>query len=75
MRSVNFVQDMFARPFIASSRVGHRGYATKIGVIGSGQMGTGIAKVAITAAKLPVVIMDRDPKALERAEKFIGVLY
>lgn len=62
---------MFVRS-LAVARSGNRSYATKVGVIGSGQMGTGIAKVAITQAKLPVLLMDKDAKALEKAHKFIG---
>ncbi len=37
------------------------------GVIGAGQMGTGIAIVASTVAKLPVVIYDSNDIALKKA--------
>jgi 3-hydroxyacyl-CoA dehydrogenase len=38
------------------------------GVIGAGQMGTGIAIVASTVAKLPVVIYDSNDIALKKSE-------
>jgi 3-hydroxybutyryl-CoA dehydrogenase len=41
------------------------------GVVGSGQMGTGIAIVANRVAKLPVVIYDSNEQALEKSDKFI----
>ncbi len=42
-----------------------------IGVIGSGQMGNGIAQVAATFAGLDVVVHDMSAEALERASKSI----
>jgi len=45
-----------------------------VGVLGSGQMGTGIAKVLITTAKVPVLMMDKDPVMLDRAHKMIEKL-
>lgn len=49
------------------------GFATvkSFGVVGSGQMGTGIAIVANRIAKLPVVIYDSSELALQRSDKFI----
>lgn len=41
------------------------------GVVGSGQMGTGIAIVANRVAKLPVVIYDSNEQSLQKSEKFI----
>jgi 3-hydroxybutyryl-CoA dehydrogenase len=38
------------------------------GVIGAGQMGTGIAIVAATVAKIPVVIYDSNDVALKKSE-------
>jgi len=37
------------------------------GVVGSGQMGTGIAIVANKVAKLPVVIYDSNPTSLKKS--------
>lgn len=41
------------------------------GVIGAGQMGTGIAIVAGTVAKIPVVIYDSNDIALKKSEEFV----
>lgn len=38
------------------------------GVIGAGQMGTGIALVAGTVAKIPVVIYDSNDISLKKSE-------
>ncbi|CAB4384155.1 unnamed protein product [Rhizophagus irregularis] len=43
----------------------------QIGVIGAGQMGTGIAYVAANVAKLPVKIFDLDPRKADKAFSFI----
>ena len=37
------------------------------GVVGSGQMGTGIAIVANKVAKLPVVLFDSNEQALQKS--------
>lgn len=42
------------------------------GVVGSGQMGTGIAIVANKVAKLPVTIYDSNPISLQKSKKFIA---
>jgi len=47
----------------------------KIGIVGAGQMGTGIAKVAITQAKLPVLLMDSNPQQTDRAVHLIDSLF
>ncbi|KAG9439206.1 hypothetical protein H6P81_019371 [Aristolochia fimbriata] len=44
---------------------------TMIGVVGAGQMGSGIARV-VAAAGIPVILHDSDAKALERANKLIA---
>ena len=41
------------------------------GVIGSGQMGTGIAIVANRIAKLPVTIFDSNQIAVRKSEDFV----
>jgi 3-hydroxybutyryl-CoA dehydrogenase len=46
----------------------------QIGIVGSGQMGTGIAKVAITNAKIPVLLMDVNSNSLKKATSFIDTL-
>jgi len=38
-----------------------------IGIVGSGQMGTGIAKIAITNAKIPVILMDVNQNVLKKS--------
>ena len=44
---------------------------SSFGVIGSGQMGTGIAIVANNVAKLPVTIYDSNQIALGKAKDFV----
>ena len=46
----------------------------KLGIIGAGQMGIGIAYVGALRAKLPVTILDSKADALKRGQKFINVL-
>ena len=41
------------------------------GVIGSGQMGTGIAIVANRVAKLPVTLYDSNPISLQKSKNFV----
>lgn len=41
------------------------------GVVGSGQMGTGIAIVANKVAKLPVTIYDSNPVSLQKSKNFV----
>ncbi|KAI9334113.1 3-hydroxyacyl-CoA dehydrogenase [Obelidium mucronatum] len=43
-----------------------------IGVIGSGQMGIGIAQVSAQNAKIPVLLLDADEAQLEKGIKFIA---
>ena len=42
------------------------------GVIGAGQMGTGIAIVANRVAKLPVLIYDSNPVSLKKSQTFVS---
>ena len=73
MKPVNIIvsgcQMLSASRFFGSSG---RRYTTTVGVIGLGQMGSGIAKVAVTTSKLPCILMDKDPQALQRAKNQIG---
>ena len=46
----------------------------KLGIIGAGQMGIGIAYVGALRAKLPVTILDSKVDALKRGQKFMNVL-
>lgn len=46
----------------------------RVGVIGSGQMGTGIAYVAASKAALPVTLVDRSAAQLKSSEAFIDKL-
>jgi 3-hydroxybutyryl-CoA dehydrogenase len=46
-----------------------------LGVIGSGQMGVGIALVAANVSKLPVTLVDNSAEALKRGKKFMGMLW
>ena len=64
------------RPFITSQ---HRCVeSTKVllpqslGVIGAGQMGTGIAYVGAVNAKLPVLLMDANSQSLTKSVNFIS---
>jgi 3-hydroxybutyryl-CoA dehydrogenase len=43
-----------------------------LGVVGSGQMGTGIAIVANRTAKLPVTIYDSNQIALKKSQEFVA---
>ena len=47
------------------------GSVKSFGVVGSGQMGTGIAIVANRVAKLPVVLYDSNEQALEKSKLFV----
>lgn len=42
------------------------------GVVGSGQMGTGIAIVANRVAKLPVTIYDSNSVSLRKSKEFVS---
>lgn len=44
----------------------------RVGVIGSGQMGVGIAYVAANVSRLPVVIMDINKEQTEKGLQFIS---
>ncbi|CAJ0892961.1 5826_t:CDS:2 [Entrophospora sp. SA101] len=46
----------------------------KVGVIGAGQMGLGIAFVIANVSRLPVKIMDSNPNQIEKALRFIDGL-
>ena len=44
----------------------------KFGVVGSGQMGSGIAFVASSNAKYEVMLMDASQESLNRANRYYG---
>jgi len=46
-----------------------------IGVIGSGQMGAGIAQVAAQVGKINVLILDRDQAIIDKSMKFMDSLF
>ncbi|EFA79325.1 3-hydroxybutyryl-CoA dehydrogenase [Heterostelium album PN500] len=48
--------------------------SSNVGVIGAGQMGSGIAQVLSQVAKRNVVVIDKSPEMLVKSEKFIGGL-
>lgn len=43
-----------------------------MGIVGGGQMGSGIAYVAAANAKLNVTLVDISEKQLDKAQKYIG---
>lgn len=44
----------------------------KIGIIGAGQMGIGIALVAAQTAQIPVLVLDSNENQLAKQMKFLG---
>jgi 3-hydroxybutyryl-CoA dehydrogenase len=44
----------------------------KLGVVGAGQMGLGIALVASRMAKVPVTVVDNSQKSLDKGLAFAG---
>jgi 3-hydroxybutyryl-CoA dehydrogenase len=44
----------------------------KLGVVGAGQMGLGIALVASRVAKVPVTVVDNSQKSLDKGLAFAG---
>ena len=53
------------------SRAAQRQFATRVGVIGAGQMGTGIGIVSSRVAKYEVVFVDPMPAGLKKSETFV----
>ena len=47
----------------------------KIGVVGAGQMGGGIAQVAAQVAKLPVKLMDKNQVMLDKSLNLMGMVF
>lgn len=45
----------------------------KLGVLGAGQMGLGIALVAAKVAQTPVTLVDSSEKSLEKGMAFMGM--
>lgn len=58
--SIDIFKSMFRALFKFST-------VKSFGVVGSGQMGTGIAIVANKVAKLPVVLFDSNEQALQKS--------
>lgn len=46
----------------------------RVGIIGSGQMGLGIAYVAANVTRLPVVLMDVNQAQNEKGLQFMGIV-
>jgi 3-hydroxybutyryl-CoA dehydrogenase len=66
-------QKMIKRGFSCTSRaLTPLENISRVGVIGSGQMGVGIALVAANIAKLPVTLVDARSDALKKGLKFMG---
>jgi hypothetical protein len=55
-----------------TSRLTSRATISTIGVIGAGQMGIGIAQVAIQVARKRVLLLDSSQAQIERGSKFIS---
>jgi len=45
-----------------------------LGVIGAGQMGSGIAQIAAQVSKIPVILMDKDEKNMKKSMDFMKKL-
>ena len=54
---------------VPQTDVGHT--VRRIGVVGAGQMGIGIALVAISVAKLPVLLLDSNQNQLDKQMQFL----
>lgn len=59
--------------------MGRRAFSTAhnvkvLGVIGAGQMGSGIAQVAAQIAKVPVIIVDKDAGRIQSSMQFMGII-
>eukprot|EP01120_Amphizonella_sp_Union-15-10_P004655 TRINITY_DN1530_c0_g2_i1.p1 TRINITY_DN1530_c0_g2~~TRINITY_DN1530_c0_g2_i1.p1 ORF type:complete len:307 (-),score=53.98 TRINITY_DN1530_c0_g2_i1:102-1022(-) len=65
-----------SRPYVprSISRTLTTSSVKTVGIIGAGQMGTGIAKVAAHTANLKVVLMDVKPDFLKKSVQFIDKL-
>lgn len=78
-RSVHNIAPRFIGPccrsFSSSARTLAEAQAAdvrKLGVVGAGQMGLGIALVAARAAKVPVTVVDSSSKSLDKGLAFAG---
>jgi len=60
--------------FTSSSKNVDISHIKTVGIVGSGQMGTGIAKVLASTAKLNVLLLDKDASRLDKAVAFIADL-
>ncbi|KAH6892257.1 3-hydroxyacyl-CoA dehydrogenase [Thelonectria olida] len=72
MRSIGAVRQV--RSFSSSPRQYAAAEVKKLGVIGAGQMGLGIALVAARQAQVPVTLIDSSEKSLEKGLAFADKL-
>lgn len=61
---------MLQTRLFSSSRAGAAAQVKKLGVVGAGQMGLGIALVAAQKAKIPVVVVDNSQASIDKGFKF-----
>jgi len=73
-----FISTLFARGFTPASRSFSSSAAqsavNRLGVIGAGQMGLGIALVAAKNAQVPVILVDSSRASIDKAVKFMQTL-
>jgi len=60
---------------VKSQRLSSSASIKRVGILGAGQMGGGIAQVAAQVAGLDVLIMDNSQGSLDRSLKLIGTLF
>ena len=54
------------------SKILYRGFATRVGVLGAGQMGTGIGIVSARTANYDVVYLDPNAAQLKKSQDFVN---
>jgi len=60
---------------VQSRKLSSSGSIKRVGILGAGQMGGGIAQVAAQVAGLDVLLMDNSQSSLDRSLKLIGTLF
>ncbi|KAL1610261.1 hypothetical protein SLS60_001926 [Paraconiothyrium brasiliense] len=73
-RAIGFVAKRQCRSFSSTPAVGAGAEVKKLGVIGAGQMGLGIALVASQRASVPVRLIDASPASIDKGLKFADKL-